>query len=80
MVIEICFMCLFVNFFYFKVLFKLLLFCDYIMSSGMCNVICESCEYIFIEKGLGNLVVIVVGGVEEVFDVYFGIYILILKL
>lgn len=45
----------------------------------MCDVFRESCEFILSKKGFGNLVVIVVGGVEEVFDVYFGNYLIILK-
>lgn len=79
LVIEICFMCSFVNCLYFKALFKPPLFRDYIMSSGMCNVTRESCEYILTEKGPGNSVVIVVGGAEEAFDAHPGTYTLILK-
>lgn len=60
-------------------LFKPPLFRDYIMSSGMCNVTRESCEYILTEKGPGNSVVIVVGGAEEAFDAHPGTYTLILK-
>ena len=41
-------------------LFKPPLFRDYIMSSGMCNVTRESCEYILKEKGPGNSICIVV--------------------
>jgi len=49
-------------------LFKPPLFRDYIMSSGMCNVSRESCEYILKEKGAGNSICIVVGGAPEAFD------------
>jgi len=50
------------------------------MSSGMCNVTRESCEYILKEKGPGNSICIVVGGAPEAFDAHpFKDYILILK-
>ena len=68
-----------VNFLQFIALFKPPLFRDYIMSSGMCNVTRESCEYILTEKGPGNSVVIVVGGAEEAFDAHPGTYTLTLK-
>lgn len=64
---------------FFKALFKPPLFRDYIMSSGMCNVTRESCEYILTKKGPGNSVVIVVGGAEEAFDAHPDTYTLILK-
>ena len=67
------------NFLQFIALFKPPLFRDYIMSSGMCNVTRESCEYILTEKGPGNSVVIVVGGAEEAFDAHPGTYTLTLK-
>lgn len=60
-------------------LFKPPLFRDYIMSSGMCNVTRESCEYILTKKGPGNSVVIVVGGAEEAFDAHPDTYTIILK-
>lgn len=61
-------------------LFKPPLFRDYIMSSGMCNVTRESCEYILKEKGPGNSICIVVGGAPEAFDAHpFKDYVLILK-
>ena len=61
-------------------LFKPPLFRDYIMSSGMCNVSRESCEYILREKGPGNSICIVVGGATEALDSHpFKEYILILK-
>ena len=63
----------------FEALFKPPLFRDYIMSSGMCNVTRESCEYILTKKGPGNSVVIVVGGAEEAFDAHPDTYTLILK-
>lgn len=50
------------------------------MSSGMCNVTKESCEYILKEKGPGNSICIVVGGAPEAFDAHpFQDYILIVK-
>lgn len=49
------------------------------MSSGMCDVSRESCEYILTKKGPGNSVVIVVGGAEEAFDAHPGNYSLVLK-
>lgn len=54
----------------FSALFKPPLFRDYIMSSGMCNVTRESCEYILKEKGPGNSICIVVGGAPEAFDAH----------
>lgn len=66
-------------FFFTEALFKPPLFRDYIMSSGMCNVTRESCEYILTKKGPGNSVVIVVGGAEEAFDAHPDTYTIILK-
>lgn len=66
-------------FFFAEALFKPPLFRDYIMSSGMCNVTRESCEYILTKKGPGNSVVIVVGGAEEAFDAHPDTYTIILK-
>ena len=37
------------------------------MSSGMCDVTRESCQYILTEKGAGNSICIVVGGAPEAF-------------
>lgn len=53
-------------------LFKPPLFRDYIMSSGMCNVSRESCEYILKSKGPGNSICIVVGGAPEALDAHPG--------
>lgn len=61
-------------------LFKPPLFRDYIMSSGMCNISRESCEFILKEKGPGNSICIVVGGAPEAFDAHPNEdYILIVK-
>lgn len=61
-------------------LFKPPLFRDYIMSSGMCDVTRESCEYILSKKGPGNSICIVVGGAVEALDAHPGEdYILIVK-
>ena len=60
-------------------LFKPPLFRDYIMSTGLCDVTRESCEYILTQKGPGNSIVIVVGGAEEAFDAHPGMFTLTLK-
>lgn len=61
-------------------LFKPPLFRDYIMSSGMCDVTRESCEYILSNKGPGNSICIVVGGAVEALDAHPGEdYILIVR-
>ena len=61
-------------------LFKPPLFRDYIMSSGMCNVSRESCEYILTQKGPGNSICVVVGGAAEAFNAHpYEDYTLILK-
>ena len=44
------------------------------MSTGLCNITRQSCEYILTEKGAGNSVVIVVGGAVEAFDAHPGTY------
>lgn len=49
------------------------------MVGGVCDVLKESICYIVLKNGIGNVVVIVIGGVVEFFDVWFGFYILILK-
>eukprot|EP00794_Sanderia_malayensis_P011362 gene11362-12547_t len=49
-------------------LFRPPLFRDYLMSSGMCDVSRESCNYILSEKGPGNSICIVVGGAAESLD------------
>ena len=51
-------------------LFKPPLFRDYIMSSGMCNVSRESCEYILKDKGPGNSICIIIGGAPESLDAH----------
>ena len=61
---------LFLFYFLNLALFKPPLFRDYIMSSGMCNVSRESCEYILKEKGPGNSICIVVGGAPEALDAH----------
>ena len=38
------------------------------MSSGMCDVTRESCDYILSNKGPGNSICIVVGGAIEALD------------
>ena len=40
------------------------------MSSGMCDVTRESCEYILSQKGPGNSICIVVGGAIEALDAH----------
>ena len=40
------------------------------MSSGMCDVTRESCEYILTKKGKGNSICIVVGGAVEALDAH----------
>ncbi|EDO38372.1 predicted protein [Nematostella vectensis] len=60
-------------------LFKPPLFRDYIMSSGMCDVTHDSCEYILQNKGPGNSIVIVVGGASEALDAHPGTNVLTLK-
>lgn len=49
------------------------------MVGGVCDVFKESICYIVIKQGIGNVVVIVIGGVVEFFDVCLGFYILILR-
>lgn len=60
-------------------LFRPPLFRDYVMSSGMCNVTRDSCEYILTKKGPGNSIVIVVGGAAESLDAHPGTYTITLK-
>lgn len=61
-------------------LFKPPLFRDYIMSSGMCNVSRESCEFILTKKGPGNSICVVVGGAAEAFNAHpYEDYVLIIK-
>ncbi|KAK3734357.1 hypothetical protein QZH41_016661, partial [Actinostola sp. cb2023] len=62
-----------------RALFRPPLFRDYIMSSGMCNVSKESCDYVLTEKGPGNSIVIVVGGAAESLDAHPGSNVLTLK-
>ena len=51
-------------------LFKPPLLREVIMSTGMCNVSRESCEYILKEKGPGNSICIIVGGAPEALDAH----------
>ena len=58
------------GFYYFLIdfylaLFKPPLFRDCIMSTGMCDVSFESCEYTLTKKGPGNSVCVVIGGAAE---------------
>ncbi|KAI4888267.1 hypothetical protein NFI96_029004 [Prochilodus magdalenae] len=46
-------------------LFRLPLFRDYVMSAGMVPVSKESLEYMLSRAGVGNAVVIIIGGAEE---------------